>query len=373
MTADDGDAGNNIGSDAITVTVANVAAGGRALRRQLGQRGRDQDLHVHGHRPGPGSQSDGITESCGANGTRPTRRRRPLPVHVPGRAGELDVSVTADDGDACNIGSDAITVTVANLAPTVALSGDSTRSTRATPRPTRTRSPTRARIPARPITEACGANGTYVPTRRRRPLPVHVPGRAGELERVSAGRRRRRASSNIGSDAITVTVANVAPTVALSGDPTRSTRARRRPTRTRSPTPARIPARPSTESCGANGTYVPTRQRRPLPVHVPGRAGELERVKCTADRRRRRGQQHRLRLDHGHGRQPGRRRSRSPAPTRSTRARRRRTRTRSPTRARIPARPSPSRAAPTAPTSNTAAPDSFDCTFTDGPSLDRLR
>ena len=324
-TDSDGAAGN---TDSITVTVANVAPTVALSGDSLGQRGRHQDLHVHGHRPRPG-HVHGRPSRAAPTAPAPTRQRRPLPVHVPGRAGELErVGAGRPTPTARRQHADSITVTVANVAPTVALSGDP-RSTRATPRPTRTRSPTRARIPPdqRPSRAAPTAP---VPTRRA-PTTSSARSRTGRRARACGdGDRLRRRGRQHRPDSITVTVANVAPTVALSGDP-RPTRATPRPTRTRSPTPARTRTRRS-ESCGANGTR-PTRRRRPLPVHVPGRAGELERVKvqatdstATADNR--------LRRDHGHGRQRGadgralrRLNSVNEGDTRPTR-------TRSPTRAR---------------------------------------
>ena len=107
-------------------------------------------------------------------------------------------------------------VTVANVAPTVALSGDSSVNEGDTR--TYTYTVTDPGQDTYTATESCGANGTRTDTAAPDHFQCTFPdGPASSSVSVHGDRLRRRGRQH-GSDSITVTVANVAPTVALSGD-----------------------------------------------------------------------------------------------------------------------------------------------------------
>ena len=73
----------------------------------------------------PGADTPSVTESCGANATRTdTAAPDSFDCTFPDGPASSTVEVSADDGD--DLGSDEIAVTIANLAPTVVLSGGNT-------------------------------------------------------------------------------------------------------------------------------------------------------------------------------------------------------------------------------------------------------
>jgi hypothetical protein len=165
----------------------------------------------------PGADpSPTVTESCGANGTRTdTLAANSFDCTFPDGPASSTVGVTADDGDPSNnTGSDSIVVTVANVAPTVTLSGAASADEGQTKTYTYTVSDPGA-DPSPAVTESCGANGTRTDTLAANSFDCTFPdGPASSTVEVTAD--DGDPSNNTGSDSIVVTVANVAPTVAFA-------------------------------------------------------------------------------------------------------------------------------------------------------------
>ncbi len=280
MTADDGDASNNIGSDSITVAVANLPPVVVLSGPNSANEGETKTYTYTVTDPGQ-DPSPTITEECGANGTYvPTATANHFQCTFPDGPASSIVKVTADDGDASNnIGSDSITVAVANLPPVVVLSGPNSANEGETKTYTYTVTDP-GQDPSPTITEECGANGTYVPTATANHFQCTFPdGPASSIVKVTAD--DGDASNNIGSDSITVAVANLPPVVVLSGPNS----ANEGETKTYTYTvtdPGQDPSPTITEECGANGTYVPTATANHFQCTFPdGPASSI--VKVTAD------------------------------------------------------------------------------------------
>ncbi len=227
------------------------------------------------------------------------------------------VRVTADDGDPTNnIGSDDITVAVANLAPVVTLSGDDFANEGQTK--TYTYTVTDAGADTSLVTEECGAFATYIDTATAFSFDCTFPD-GPESTTVNVTADDGDPSNNIGDDEIEVLIANVAPSIIAhrSGHRRRGRPQdlllRRRP----------IPA----PTC--NRDHLLRRQRRQgvreparrhLPVPLPGWPGHQQRDRHRR-RLRRRGRHRqpagpRHRQQRGAGGDPDRRRR---PPTRATR------------------------------------------------------
>jgi CarboxypepD_reg-like domain/PKD domain len=150
-----------------------------------------------------------ITESCGTGGTKiDTLAANSFECTFPDGPASPTVEVTADDGDPTNnIGSDSIEVTVANVAPTVVLSGDTSANEGQTKTYTYT-----VNDPGQDTfttNESCGANGNYTDTAAANSFECTFPdGPATSTVSVSAND-----GDDTGNDSIEVTVANVAPTL----------------------------------------------------------------------------------------------------------------------------------------------------------------
>ena len=172
-----------------------------------------------------------------------------LHTYADGPANNL-VIVTVTDKDGA-VDSVTFTVHVANVAPTVVLTGDTSANEGQTKTYTYTVTDP-GDDPNPTITEDCGANATYVNTAAVHSFDCTFPdGPAHSLVEVTADD-----GDDVGSDDIDVTVANVAPTVVLTGE----TSADEGQTKTYTYT-VTDPATDSatvTESCGANATMTDT-------------------------------------------------------------------------------------------------------------------
>ena len=201
-----------------------------------------------------------MTTNCGANGSKVAASDTNTDTNGSFKCTFADgpatsiVSASATDSDGATGNLATQTVSVANVAPTVVLSGADTANEGQTNTYTYTVSdPGNDPNPA--ITESCGANATYVNTVAANSFDCTFPdGPASTTVSVTAN--DGDATNNIGTASKTVTVANVAPTVVLTGD----TSANEGQTKTYTYTvtdPGTDPAT-VTESCGANATKTDT-------------------------------------------------------------------------------------------------------------------
>ena len=228
-----------------------------------------------------------MSVSCGAYGTQSGsttftagQRSWQLRLFFPDGPASSTVSVQVKDSDNDNSNLAELTVAIANVAPTVVLSGPATADEGQTK--TYTYTATDPGADTLVITESCGANGVRTDTPAVNSFDCTFPdGPANSTVKVTAD--DGDLIDNIGDDEIVVAIANVAPTVVLSG--------------------------PATADEGQTKTYTYTatdpgadnpgdhrelrRQRRPdrharrqqLRLHLPRRAGQLD---GQGDRRRRR-------------------------------------------------------------------------------------
>ena len=169
--------------------------------------------------------------------------------------------MTADDGDTSNnIGYDYVTVSVHNVAPTVALSGPTSADEGQTKHYTfTTTDPGQDTFTL--FSVSCGTNGTVVA-----PASFNTTSGAGSFDcsfpdgpSSSSVAVQVKDSDGAASNMATtdVTVANVAPTVHLSG----ANSADEGQTKTYNYTvsdPGNDPGPTITEECGSNGTYTDT-------------------------------------------------------------------------------------------------------------------
>ena len=145
-----------------------------------------------------------------------------------------------------------MTVTVANVAPTVTLSGDAAANEGDTKTFTYTVSDP-GNDPNPTITEDCGANGTKTDTAAANSFDCTFPdGPASSTVKVSADDGER----HIGNDSIAVTVSNVKPSVVLSGAATADEGETK--TYTYTVTDPGNDTYTAAEYCGANGTNTDT-------------------------------------------------------------------------------------------------------------------
>ena len=255
-TVTDSDGASDTDNQVVVVTVSNVAP---TVELSGDDSALEGSTHTYTYTVSdPGDDPNPlITESCGANGTRTdTLAVNSFTCTFPDGPASSTVTVTADDGDPSNnIGSDSILVAVANVAPTVELSGDDSALEGSTHTYTYTVSDP-GDDPNPLITESCGANGTRTDTLAVNSFTCTFPdGPASSTVTVTAD--DGDPSNNIGSDSILVAVANVAPTVELSGDDSAHEGSTHTYTYTVSD-PGDDPNPLITESCGANGTRTDT-------------------------------------------------------------------------------------------------------------------
>jgi hypothetical protein len=207
---DSSDAVSNSATQA--VTVANVAPVVTLTGASSADEGSTTTYTYTVTDVGQDAAATSVTESCGANGIRTnTPAVNSFDCTFPDGPASSTVSVTANDGDPTNnTGSDAITVGVANVAPVVVLTGADTANEGQTK--TYTYTVTDAGADAATVTESCGANGIRTDTPVAFSFECTFPdGPASSTVKVTAD--DGDPSSNIGSDEITVAVANVAPVV----------------------------------------------------------------------------------------------------------------------------------------------------------------
>ena len=212
-TDSDGAAGNTATQ---TVVVANVAPTVVLSGATSANEGTTHTYTYTVSDPGA-DPSPVVSESCGTGGTKTdTAAANSFDCTFPDGPASSTVTVSANDGDPSNnIGSDSKTVVVANVAPTVVLSGATSANEGTTHTYTYTVSDPGA-DPSPVVSESCGSGGTKTDTAAANSFDCTFPdGPASSTVTVSAD--DGDASNNIGSDSKTVTVANVAPTVVLSG------------------------------------------------------------------------------------------------------------------------------------------------------------
>ncbi len=193
--------------------------------------------------------------------------------------------VTADDGDPTNnIGFDDITVAVANLAPVVTLSGDDFANEGQTK--TYTYTVTDAGADTSLVDEDCGAAATYIDTVTAFSFDCTFPD-GPESTTVNVTADDGDPSNNIGDDEITVAIANVKPSVSLTG----AASADEGDLKTYSyvVTDPGVDTHTVTTSCGANGVKeAEDLMNGTLPLPLPGWPGHQQRDRHRARLRRRR-------------------------------------------------------------------------------------
>ncbi|MGH2694205.1 MAG: Ig-like domain-containing protein [Actinomycetota bacterium] len=159
----------------------------------------------------PDGPAPSITESCGLSATKiDTVAANSFDCVFSDGPSSSTVSVIADDGSA--LGSDSKLVTVADVVPSVTLSGDTEVNEGTTKSYTYVFTDPAAETGA--ATESCGAGATYTDTAAADSFDCTFPdGPASPVVNVTV----TDDDANTAEDPTTVTVANVAPTVELTG------------------------------------------------------------------------------------------------------------------------------------------------------------
>jgi hypothetical protein len=249
VSASDGDGGSD--SDAKTVTIANVAPTVELSGPAAADEGQAKTYTYSVTDPG---DTPSVSLDCGSAGT-----------YVPGSdtgssfkclfadgSATSTVKVSAADGTAT--GSATKEVTIANLDPTIALSGPTAANEGDSKDYSYTASDPAGSADPLTVTIDCGANGSQVadgdsdPTTFRCSFP---DGPAESVVEVSAS----DGDGGSDSDAKTVTIANVAPTVELSGPAAADEGQSKTYTYSVTDPGADTPA--VSLDCGSAGTYVP--------------------------------------------------------------------------------------------------------------------
>ena len=153
-----------------------------------------------------------VTTSCGDDGTKSNEDSDSFDCTFPDGPNSSTVSVSADDGDASD--SDEIDVTIANVAPTVVLTGADSVDEGDTESYSYTLNDP-GDDPNPVVTEDCGDDGTLSNSASQSFDCTFPDGPNSSTVSVSAN--DGDPLDNIGSDSIDVTIANVAPTVVLTG------------------------------------------------------------------------------------------------------------------------------------------------------------
>jgi hypothetical protein len=217
VTADDGGATNNIGSDEIDVTVNNVAPTVHLSGATSADEGQTKTYTYTVSDPGT-DPNPTISEECGTYGSYAnTLAANSFDCTFPDGPASSTVKVTADDHDPSNnVGLDYINVSIANVAPHVVLSGANSANEGQTKTYTYIVSDP-GNDPNPTITESCGANGTRTDTPAADSFDCTFPdGPASSNVRVEAD--DHDPSNNVGFDQIAVAVANLAPTASFSNN-----------------------------------------------------------------------------------------------------------------------------------------------------------
>ena len=313
VSADDGDASNNIGSDSKTVTVANVAPTVVLSGAGASTRARPTLTPTRSPiRARTASRSRPVTRAAARAAASPARLRRPLRAAAStasSRTGpprtNVAIKVADSDGASDTDSESVVVVQVANVAPTVVLSGDTSANEGSTHTYTYTVSDP-GDDPNPTVTESCGCGGTKTDTAAANSFDCTFPD-GPESASVSVSADDGDASNNIGSDSKTVTVANVAPTVVLSGAASVNEGSTHTYTYTVSdPGQDSFTVSAGYPSCGraaASGHAFDDRFGRQLRLLLPGRARHDQRR--DQGRRLRRRERHGLRVGRG---RPGRKR-----------------------------------------------------------------
>ena len=187
VTADDGDA---VGSDELEVTVANVKPSISLTGPATADEGETKTYSFTVSDPGQDTHT--LATDCGSNGAKVAGSDAYNPLTGLGSFqcffadGPATTNVTAqvtDSDGAADTDNQVVVVTVANVAPTVTLTGDAAADEGSTHTYTYTVSDP-GDDPNPVIVESCGANGTYTRYGGCEQLRVHLPGWAGQLDRV---------------------------------------------------------------------------------------------------------------------------------------------------------------------------------------------
>ena len=219
MTADDGDPTNSIGFDEIEVSIANV----KPSIMLSGDASADEgDVKTYSYVVTDlGVDIHTVTTSCGADGVKESDDflNGTFQCRFPDGPATSNVTATVQDSDgAVDTDNQLVTVTVDNVAPVVTLTGDPS----ASEGDTLTYTYTVADVgddPNPTITEDCGANGTPTDTIAVNSFDcTFSDGLASSI--VSVGADDGDLTDNVGSDSITVAVANLAPVVTAPADQT---------------------------------------------------------------------------------------------------------------------------------------------------------
>jgi Ca2+-binding RTX toxin-like protein len=202
----------------------------------------------------------GVTVSCGTNGTQVgaatfTNSSGSFQCQFADGPASSDVSAGATDSDNANGAAATQAVTVNNVAPTVTLSGDSSASEGQTKTYTYTVNDP-GNDPNPTISESCGAGAIYIETAAPYSFDCTFPD-GPDSPTVSVTADDGDLFDHLGSASITVVVANVAPTVMLSGDSSVSEGQTKTYTYTVND-PGNDPNPTITESCGAGAIYIET-------------------------------------------------------------------------------------------------------------------
>ena len=249
-------------TDSTTIVVDNVAPTGvlSATNDVLVNEG--PSLHTYNFSiSDPGDDTiTGVTVSCGVNGTLVdaatfTNSSGSFQCTFTDGPATSDVSASATDSDNDTGAADSQTVTVNNVAPTVMLIGDSLANEGLTKTYTYTVNDP-GNDPNPTITESCGAGAVYIDTAASNSFDCTFPD-GPDSPIVSVAANDGDPSDNLGSASITVIVANVAPTVTLSGDNSANEGQTKTYTYTVSD-PGDDPNPTITESCGAGSNYINT-------------------------------------------------------------------------------------------------------------------
>ncbi len=283
-TDSDGDTGNEASQ---TVSVANVAP--TATLDAGNDLSVDEGASEHSYSysiDDPGADTvSAVTTSCGANGAKVTGSD--TNTNTTGsfkctfadgpNTSVVSASATDSDGAAGNLATQSVTVN--NVAPTVHLTGASTADEGQTKTYTYTVTDPGS-DPSPAITESCGGNGDLTDTAASHSFECTFPdGPASSTVKVAAD--DGDPTNNTGSDEIDVTVANVAPTVDLTGADTADEGQTKTYTYTVTD-PGSDPAPAIDESCGGNGTRTDTAAASSFQCTFPdGPASST--VKVTAD------------------------------------------------------------------------------------------
>ena len=280
VTANDGDPTNNSGFGELTVTVANVAPTVDLSGADTADEGQTKTYTYTVSDPGA-DPNPAVTESCGANATKTdTPAANSFDCTFTDGPATSTVKVTADDGDPTNnVGSDEISVAVANVAPTVELSGAASADEGQTKTYTYTVSDP-GDDPNPTVTESCGTGGDKTDTPAANSFDcTFADGPATSTVKVTAD--DGDPTNNVGSDEISVAVANVAPTVELSGAASADEGQTKTYTYTVSD-PGDDPNPTVTESCGTGGVKTDTPAANSFDCTFPD-GPATPTVKVTAD------------------------------------------------------------------------------------------